>query len=102
MRITYKAVCCPGQDGAIYGDYLFRFSNNGICRVFSIKELKEESDAPATLPQLALFTLDRASEISPHSNAVVFGNEFLFFTRIFTIITQRKRISSSEFAASIG
>jgi len=68
------------QDGAIWGDLLFRFDARGSCRVFRLGAAAEE---------IAAFTLDRASEIAPHSNAVAFGpacpgEEFpLLYTNIY-------------------
>lgn len=55
-----------GQDGTIYGDYLFRFDHKGICNVYSISEKSKISS----------FVLDRCDVLMPHSNAVCFGNEF--------------------------
>ena len=54
-----------GQDGAIYGDLLFRFETDGVCTVYSLSK-KEE---------LTRFTLDRVDTMRPHSNAVFFGTE---------------------------
>lgn len=54
-----------GQDGAIYGDYIFRFDGNGFCAVYKLDNLTE---------QFSCFTLDRA-DLIPHSNSVAFGNE---------------------------
>ena len=56
---------CVGQDGAIYGDMLFRFESNGDCTVFSLKRHSE----------IAKFTLDKADILKPHSNSVSFGVE---------------------------
>lgn len=53
------------QDGAYIGDYCFRFTSKGHCTVSSIKDHKI----------IDRFTLDRTSEICPHSNAVFFGRE---------------------------
>lgn len=55
-----------GQDGAIYGDYLFRFDTKGNCTVYSIAEKKKISS----------FVLDNTEVLMPHSNAVGFGAEF--------------------------
>ena len=54
-----------GQDGAIWGDRLFRFNGDGSCRVFSLPDCRE----------LAFFWLDRLEEWCPHSNAVFFGGQ---------------------------
>ena len=66
----------PGQDGAIYGDYLFRFDSKGFCRVFSMTEKK----------QVSSFLLDRTELIMPHSNAVCFGNQFYEETDEFPLL----------------
>lgn len=55
----------PGQDGAIYGDLLFRFNSDGSCKVFSM----------STQEQISAFLLDKTDVICPHSNAVCFGTE---------------------------
>lgn len=56
----------PGQDGAIYGDFLLRFGRDGICNVYSMPEGNKYSK----------FTLDKADVLMPHSNSVCFGTEF--------------------------
>ena len=58
-----------GQDGAIWGDELFRFDARGNCAVYDLASLAG-ADADSELAPLARFTLDRAEEIAPHSNAV--------------------------------
>ncbi len=52
-----------GQDGAIYGDYIFRFDGRGRCCVANLK----------THEQIGSFILDKADIIAPHSNSVSFG-----------------------------
>lgn len=74
MNITSIAVSQGGQDGAIYGGYLFRFDHAGKCCVYDMEKALASGDEQAE--KIAEFTLDRADEIAPHSNAVVFGNEF--------------------------
>jgi len=54
-----------GQDGAMYGDFLFRFHSVGSCRVFSLKEQR----------QVSQFMLDRTDLLRPHCNTVCFGAE---------------------------
>ena len=54
-----------GQDGAAWGDILFRFDHKGVCTVYSLPGGEKVSG----------FVLDRAEEICPHSNAVCFGTE---------------------------
>lgn len=56
---------CTGQDGAIYGDFLFRFNADGSCRVFSMKSQE----------QVSFFMLDKLDVLKPHCNTVCFGTE---------------------------
>ena len=56
-----------GQDGAMYGGYLFRFDSKGTCTVYRTHELTEDS-AP-----VSQFTLDKVQWMLPHSNSVTFG-----------------------------
>lgn len=76
MTARHVASMPGGQDGAIYGDYLFRFKGSGLGSVYSLEKIKKQSAEPIVLSPISSFTLDRAEEIVPHSNAVVFGNEF--------------------------
>ena len=66
LHYEYLWETVPGQDGAIFGDYLFRFDAKGNCTVFSVSEQR----------QVSTFLLDRAELIVPHSNAVCFGSRF--------------------------
>ena len=66
MQIKHLSTIHGGQDGAIWGDYLFRFRSSGLGAVYKLPEFVE----------IASFTLDRANRIAPHSNAVVFGTEY--------------------------
>ncbi len=54
-----------GQDGAIWGNYLFRFETNGAGTVYRLSDLEE----------ISVLTLDKADRLAPHSNAVAFGCE---------------------------
>ena len=62
-----------GQDGAIYNGLLFRFDGKGNCNVHDLDNLKSAAGESAQV--YASFTLDRADEITPHSNSVCFGRE---------------------------
>ncbi len=62
------------QDGAINGGYLFSLDHRGICTVYEIKSL-EQTEGGAAEP-FAEFTLDKTDTIAPHSNSVMFGNEY--------------------------
>ena len=63
-----------GQDGAIWGGYLFRFGSHGECVVYDFEEVKANG-CTETQPY-GSFTLDKAEMINPHSNSVAFGNEY--------------------------
>ena len=67
MTITKLGKIAHGQDGAIWGTELFRMDEKGHCTVYDLG-----GDAPV---KTGSFTLDRAHEIAPHSNAVCFGRE---------------------------
>lgn len=73
MKIEQVAKIGGGQDGAIFGQELFRFDERGNCRVYNIADINGES-AEELVPT-AHFTLDRSEKITPHSNAVTFGTE---------------------------
>ena len=75
ISINKIATMTGAQDGAIYGDYLFRFSSKGGGRVYDLSMISH-SDEILELPAIAKFTLDKADLIVPHSNSVVLGNEF--------------------------
>ena len=70
MKITKLANIRGGQDGAIYKDFLFRFSSKGGCSVYDMTALDGEPEP------ISEFKLDKIDLIVPHSNSVVFGNEF--------------------------
>lgn len=84
MKLQKIAQLVKGQDGAIWGDLLFRFDAKGNCRVYRLKELRE-----GAVEEISAFTLDRADTVAPHSNAVAFGpacpgEEFpLLYTNIY-------------------
>lgn len=73
MEIKKVAKISGGQDGAIYGDMLFRFNEKGNCTVYNMASLLP-NECGESAP-IARFVLDRAEEIKPHSNAVFFGCE---------------------------
>lgn len=73
MKLHFLTKIKGDQDGAIFGSLLFRLNDKGECWVYDL--------AKATLPiaqPLDVFTLDRADEICPHSNAVVFGGTYYY------------------------
>lgn len=75
MKIRQIATICSGQDGAIWGQFLFRFKSKGECYVYDLEQLSNAAaDEQAT--ELSRFSLDRSAFLVPHSNAVMFGNEY--------------------------
>jgi len=76
MQMKLTATAIGGQDGAFYGNYLFRFNAKGLCRVWDATKLDEYTDTPVVLSQIGEFSLPENSPVIPHFNAVVFGTEF--------------------------
>jgi len=77
MKIKLRAqLHHTGQDGALWGDLLFRFNANGHCCVFDAAALDTVSETPVTLPRIAEFWVGKNEPVVPHFNAVVFGCEF--------------------------
>ena len=72
MKIKQIATMSGAQDGAIYGNLLFRFNARGEGKVYDLSDIAEGGE----LTPIAALTLDRAEEIVPHSNAVFFGKEY--------------------------
>ncbi|MBR6577509.1 MAG: hypothetical protein IKK74_01050 [Clostridia bacterium] len=70
MKIKTLSKIIGGQDGAIYKNYLFRFSSKGGCSVYDMTALDGEPEP------ISEFKLDKIDLIVPHSNSVTFGNEF--------------------------
>ena len=66
MKLEQIAVIDGAQDGAVWGNELFRFDSDGVCKVYDITSLKGEVKPKAS------FTL---SGVIPHSNSVCFGAE---------------------------
>ena len=73
MKYKAYAKIKSGQDGATFGDLLFRFSPRGKCCVYDLSCVASGTDE---LSPISEFMLDRADEIAPHSNAVMFGSEY--------------------------
>ena len=65
-----------GQDGAIWDHYLFRFKISGACYVYDLNDLKPSAEQDGLLQEIATFRLDKCEQLAPHSNAVMFGNEY--------------------------
>ena len=73
MKIERIASMLSGdQDGAIWGNLLFRFNARGAGKVYDLNQVTQG----ANLTPIATLTLDRIGEIVPHSNAVFFGTEY--------------------------
>ena len=70
MKIKTLSKIIGGQDGAIYKDFLFRFSSKGGCSVYDMTALDGEPEP------FSEFKLDKIDLIVPHSNSVIFGNEY--------------------------
>ena len=68
MKVTKIGQILLGQDGAVFHNYLFRFSSKGKCTVYHVDSLSQDS-AP-----ISQFVLDKADFLVPHSNSVAFGN----------------------------
>ena len=73
--LTFRKLCniTPNQDGAIFGDYLFRLGAVGDVRVYDMSKLISPDCHAEDECKLCQFTLDKADLIVPHSNAVSFG-----------------------------
>lgn len=74
MKLNKLAVIEGGQDGAIFNDYLFRFDHKGVCHVYNMADIKASCGGKCAPSDT--FVLDKAEVIAPHSNCVMFGNEF--------------------------
>lgn len=70
MNIKNIGKIIDGQDGAVWKNYLFRFDAAANCSVYDLNE------APNVHTVIGNFTLDKADIIKPHSNVVLFGNEY--------------------------
>ena len=71
MQVKKIADIKGAQDGAIWGDELFRFDDTGRFWVYDISEIFQ--GAPKLLGE---FTIEGRDKIIPHSNAVCFGWEY--------------------------
>jgi len=72
MKVIPFAKTKGGQDGAIWGDWLFRLNSKGLCRVYHWDQVPAEGTEREWEP-VSEFTLSSAEVIVPHSNAVCFG-----------------------------
>lgn len=76
MKIRQVAKTNGGQDGTLWGGYMFRFDNVGHCRVYDAEKLETKNGKISELEEICEFSLDKMDIISPHSNAVMFGSEY--------------------------
>lgn len=76
MNFKHIATMTSGQDGAIFGSLLFRFNVKGEGHVYDLAMI-DLSAEPTALEPIATFTLDRIEDMVPHSNAVMFGTEYV-------------------------
>ena len=66
MKMTKRGLITQGQDGAIWGNRLFRFNSRGFCYVYDLDTLEKEAE----------FCLDGVDVWMPHSNSAIFGREY--------------------------
>jgi len=64
------------QDGAFWGDFMFRFNHKGVCHVFDARQLDEAHNPETELPLIAQFSIQETDPLVPHFNAVAFGTEY--------------------------
>ena len=75
MKIEFFSKIVGGrQDGAISNGFLFSFNHQGKCTVYETKTLGCLRNDEAEV--FAEFVLDKNETLVPHSNAVMFGNEY--------------------------
>ena len=95
MKIKKIAKITGGQDGAVYNNFLFRFTEDGEAFVYDLRELHE-------LRAVSSFYLDRRNVLNPHSNSVSFGNQFycpgdefpLLYTNVYNNYADKKQTLS--------
>ena len=75
LSLISENVYSFSQDGAVFGDHLFRIDSGGNCLVFDLRDLKFDGEKKDISP-VGSFALDKAALICPHSNAVSFGSEY--------------------------
>ncbi len=70
MRITKIGRISGGQDGAVFGNYLFRFDERGNGTVYDLREINDKSVPVGTV------CLGVEGAPVPHANSVMFGTEY--------------------------
>lgn len=73
MKLKQAAQMHTGQDGAFFGDFMFRFDTKGNAIVYDAKVLDTAGESIVQLPEIARFSMNAGDALLPHSNAVVFG-----------------------------
>lgn len=68
MELTRLGTIRHGQDGAIWGNLLFRLDHQGRCYVYDLNR--------DGFPEVGYFRLDRWETLCPHSNSVTFGPDY--------------------------
>ena len=66
VTVSQLASVPAGQDGAVWGNYLFRFGKDGTGKVISLPDHEVIGD----------ITMDKTDLICPHSNSVSFGTKY--------------------------
>ena len=105
MKIKQIAKIQNGQDGAIFGNQLFRFNTRGDSVVYDLSEM--DPDNVKELQPIGRFVLDKSELIVPHSNAVSFGAEYfdpsdeypLLYTNIYN--NYANKVSLSVYCKSV-
>lgn len=76
MKFTETSQARTGQDGAIFGNLMFRFNTRGGCTVYDVSEIGKSVDECPELRVLAEFSLSENDPVIPHANSAVFGAEY--------------------------
>ena len=76
MKLKQIAQMHPGQDGAFFGDFMFRFDARGNGTVYDARVLDAADGEILELPVIARFSMNPGDAVIPHCNAVVFGCEY--------------------------
>lgn len=82
MEFTKVAMIHKGQDGAVWGRFLFRFDADGKCYVYDLTRAQNgEPMEPASE-----FLLGSCETICPHSNSVTFSGTYFEDTDEFPLL----------------
>lgn len=74
MKAEKIATLSHGQDGAIWGNYLFRFNTDAGCKVYDLEKILPTGGEECLQP-VCEFKLDKTELVKPHCNSVVFGRD---------------------------